>query len=149
MGRQWSHVLAASIAAVQGVALVGNALAVIVVVLRDGITGPAAVASPIGVTVEVAIYLIFGAAMCWIAWGLAAQRTAARTPFLLAQILSLTVGIPLLGASGAGFVAGVLITAAAVAGIVAWGGLLRDDPRRQSAAARTAADHQPVQADSR
>lgn len=119
------RLFAAAIAGLEGAALIGNAVAVAVVVLRDGITGPSTVASPVGVVVEIALFLIFGGAMLFIARGLSAGSTGVLTPFLLAQILGLTVGIPLLSAPEGVSAVGALITAACVAGAVAWLVLLR------------------------
>lgn len=116
---RWSAV-AAAIAALQGLALIGNGLLVAIVVLRDGITGPSAVASPAGIITEVVIFLLFGGAMLWIARGLWLGQEGVRSPFLLAQILSLTVGIPLATNDGLSMVAGIIITGVAVLGIASW-----------------------------
>lgn len=116
---RWSAV-AATIAVAQGLALIGNGLLVAFVVLRDGITGPAAVASPAGIVTEVVIFLLFGAALLWIARGLWLGQEGVRSPFLLAQILSLTVGIPLATNDGLTMLVGILITAIAVVGIGSW-----------------------------
>lgn len=117
--------VAAIVAAIEGAALLANALAVVWFVIRDGITGPADVASPIGVAVEVLLYLVFGAAMLWIARGLVRGSNAVLTPFVLAQVLGLTVSIPLASGSGAAAVVGWLLTGLCVLGLVAWVGLLR------------------------
>lgn len=117
--------IAATVAVIEGGALLINAAAVIWVVARDGITGPAAVASPIGITLEVLLYLVFGAALLWIARGLSRGSSAALTPFALAQVLGLTVAIPLATGSGAASVVGWLLTGICGAGLVAWVGLLR------------------------
>jgi hypothetical protein len=117
--------VAAAVAFVEGAALIANGLAVAFVVLRDGITGPSAVASPLGVTVEVLLYLAFGAALLWIARGLWQGRDASMTPFALAQILGLAVSVPLAQGGGASRVVGWLATGLIVTGLAAWGVLLR------------------------
>lgn len=117
--------VAASVAAIEGAALLGNAAVVLWVVIRDGITGPAPVASPVGVTVEIALYLAFGAAMLWIARGIVRGSSAVNTPFALAQVLGLTVSIPLATAAGTAAVFGWLLTALCLLGLIAWVGLLR------------------------
>jgi hypothetical protein len=115
----------ATVAVVEGAALIVNGLAVAFVVLRDGITGPSAVASPLGVAVEVLLYLAFGAALLWIGRGLLQGRSAALTPFALAQILGLAVSIPLAQGGGASRVVGWIATGLIIAGLAAWGVLLR------------------------
>lgn len=117
--------VAAVVAAVEGVALIGNGIAVAVVVLRDGITGPSDIASPTGVVVEVLLYLLFGGALLWIARGLYRGAAAALTPFLLAQLLGLTVSIPMAQGGGLPAVVGWIATLMALAGIVAWWSLVR------------------------
>jgi hypothetical protein len=116
---------AAVIAAVQGLALIANALAVTYFVVRDGITAPSTVASPAGVALEIVLFLLFGAALLFIAHGLRTGRAAVLTPFLLAQILGLTVGIPLVRAPDGVGAVGLLVTGACAAGIAAWLVLVR------------------------
>lgn len=117
--------VAAGVAAVEGAALIANGIAVAVVVLRDGITGPSAVASPMGVAVEVVLYLFFGGALLWIARGLLRGAASVLTPFVLAQLLGLTVTIPMAQGSGAASAIGWVATLLAAAGIVSWWILLR------------------------
>jgi len=117
--------VAGIVAAVEGAALLANALAVLFFVIRDGISGPADVASPLGVAVEVLLYLVFGAAMLWIARGLVRGSNGVLTPFALAQVLGLTVSIPLASGAGAAALVGWLLTGVCVLGLVAWVGLLR------------------------
>ena len=117
--------VAAAVALAQGAALLVNALAVTWVVVRDGSTGPSAIASPIGVTVEVVLYLLFGAAMLWISRGMLRGSEAVQTPFVLAQVLGLTVAIPLATGGGAAAVVGWALTFGCILGVVVWGALLR------------------------
>lgn len=116
---------AAAVALLQGMALLVNAMAVTWVVVRDGITGPSAIASPVGVTVEVALYLVFGAAMMWIARGMLRGSEGVQTPFVLAQVLGLTVAIPLATGGGAASLVGWALTFICILGVVVWGALLR------------------------
>ncbi len=120
--------VAVGIAAAQGLALIANGLAVAWVVIRDGISGPSAVATPGGVAVEVLLYVVFGSALLWVARGLAKGSPFVLTPFVLAQVLGLTVSVPLAGGGGAAGIIGWLVTLSCLLGIVAWVGLLR---RRQ------------------
>lgn len=108
--------LTTTVAALEGLALAGYGVSIAVVALTSGLAGPVDVSSPSGVAVEIAVYLIFGAALGWIALGRLRGRDWATVPFLLAQLLALTVGIPML--TGAGVLAGAAITAAALAGLV-------------------------------
>ncbi len=117
--------IAAAVALAQGAALLVNGIAVAWIVVRDGIDGPAEVASPVGVTLEVVLYVIFGAALLWIARGIARANAAALTPFVLAQVLGLTVSIPLASGDGAAAVVGWAVTFSCLLGIVAWLGLVR------------------------
>jgi hypothetical protein len=123
-GGAWRTV-AAAIAAGQGLALIGNGLAVAFFVLRDGITGPSSVASPAGVTLEIVLFLLFGGALLAVARGLHQGRPGVLTPFLLAQLLGLTVGVPLLSAPDGVRAVGVLVVATCALGIASWFVLLR------------------------
>lgn len=119
--------LVSAIAWLQALVLAGNGLWVAVTVIRDGITGPAAVASAGGVITEVVIFLAFAAGMGVLgalAWR---GRRGALTPFLLAQLLALTVGVPLVQAeSNLIRVIGVVTILVALLGAVAWFLALRD-----------------------
>lgn len=117
--------VAAAVALAQGLALLVNGLAVTWVVIRDGITGPSAIASPIGVAVEVLLYLVFAGALVWIARGLVRGSEAVLTPFVLAQVLGLTVAIPLATGGGAAALIGWALTLGCVLGLVMWVALLR------------------------
>ncbi len=116
----------AGIAVAQALVLAGMGLAVLVVVVRDGIQGPAAVASGQGVAMEIVVYLLFAAGMAAVAVGAWRGAGWAATPFLLAQLLALTVGLPMAtGDEGGVRAAGILVALAAVAGILAWGSVIR------------------------
>jgi len=114
-----------AVAAVEGVALIANGIAVAVLVLRDGINAPDAVASPVGILLEVLLYLGFGLAMLWIARGLVLGRRGVLTPFVLAQLLALTVSVPLATGGGTASAVGWAITLGCVAGLVSWALLYR------------------------
>ena len=118
--------IAAVVAALQGLVLLANALAVAVIALRDGVHGPSAVATPTGVMIEVGLYALFGLALLWIAQGISRGSGAALTPFLLAQLLGLTVSIPLAMGDGQASIIGWAITASCLLGLAAWVGLLRN-----------------------
>lgn len=125
--------VAAVVAGLQALGLIGNAAVVAVVAIRDGITGPSAVASPAGVVTEVVVFALFGAALAWVAWGLWTDHAAARTPFLLAQILTLTVGVPMLSSEAPVNLVGVAVTASAVVGLLAWlGAVVLNKPQGQA-----------------
>lgn len=90
----------AAVVLVEGLLLVGYGLYVIVQLARLGITGPAPVSNPASVTLEIVIFLAMGAGLLASAWGLWQGRRWARAPAVLAQILALVVGVPLMGAPG-------------------------------------------------
>lgn len=69
--------------------------------------------------VQIAVFEILGAGMLFVAWGWWNARRWSRGPFVLAQLLSLAVGIPL--ASSQGSVeryAGITLTLMAIIGVV-------------------------------
>ncbi len=124
----WRRV-GAAVALVEGLLMVGNGIAVAVLVGRDGITGPEAVASPAGVVIEVALYLLFGIALLWMARGFVRGSVAVLTPFMLAQVLGLTVSVPLAMGGGAVGLAGALVVAACLSGLLAWAMVVRHNLR--------------------
>lgn len=86
-------------------------------VLRFGLSGPEAVSNPGGVTLAVIIYLFFGVGLLATAWGWWKIKRWARSPFVLAQLLALVVGIPLISAAGTSEkMVGVFVTVMAVIG---------------------------------
>lgn len=117
--------IASTVAAIEGAALVFNGLAVAVVVLRNGVTGPSPVASPAGVAVEVLLYLLFGGALLWVARGVLRGRQAVLTPFVLAQLLGLTVAVPLARGEGVASLIGWAASGLCLLGIAAWWVLFR------------------------
>jgi hypothetical protein len=115
-----SLVVGAVVAAIEGTALVGYALYIVIQVARLGITGPAEVSSPIAVTLEIVIFALLGAGLVLAARGLWRARRWARSMLLVGQFLALVVGVPLAGAEGGverG--AGIALIVLAIAGIAA------------------------------
>lgn len=114
-----SLVVGAAVAAIEGVALVIYAAYIVVQVLRLGITGPAAVSSPVAVTLEITIFGLFGIAMIFASRGLWLSRRWARSLLVVAQFLALVVGVPLaMAEGGAERGAGFALVALALAGLV-------------------------------
>ncbi|MFM8772502.1 MAG: hypothetical protein ACKOFP_01435 [Actinomycetota bacterium] len=114
----WLRV-AALIALVEGAALVAYGLSVIVQVARLGITGPSPVSNVQSVTLEIAIFLAFGAGLLLAAWGLWRARRWGRAPAVIGQLLGLVVGVPLVGApGGVERAVGILVVALAIAALV-------------------------------
>ena len=72
---------------------------VVIGISREGLTGPSQVSNVSGVTLEVLIFAMFGAAMCLVSFGWFGRRRWARAPFALAQVLALVVSVPLIGAN--------------------------------------------------
>lgn len=115
-----SLVIGAMVAGIEGVALIGYAVYIVVQVARLGITGPAEVSSPIAVTLEILIFGLLGVAMVLAARGLWYARRWARSLLVVGQFLALVVGIPLAMAEGdVERAAGVGLVALAIAGILA------------------------------
>lgn len=101
----------------QGVFFVVYAVLITAGVLRFGLTGPEAVSNSAGVTLAVIIFLFFGVGLIATAWGWWQIKSWARSPFVLAQLLALVVGIPLMSASGTPEKAvGAFVTIVAVIG---------------------------------
>ena len=98
-GRPFVIVLAAAVALVEGVFLIGYALYIAVQVARLGITGPEAVSNPVSVIMEIVIFAGIGAGLLASAWGLWLLRRWGRAPAILGQ-LALIVAVPLAFAIG-------------------------------------------------
>lgn len=99
-GRPFVIVLAAVVALVEGVFLIGYALYITVQVARLGITGPEAVSNPVSVIMEIVIFAGIGAGLLVSAWGLWQLRRWGRAPVILGQLLALIVAVPLAFALG-------------------------------------------------
>lgn len=109
----------ALIAAIEGLALAGYAVFDLVGALLVGTTGPAEVSNASAMILQIAIFAIFGAGMLIVARGWLTVAAWVRGPFVLAQLIALVVGVPLVRATEAvqqGV--GVVITALAVVGLV-------------------------------
>ncbi len=115
-----SLVVGAVIAGVQGVALLIYAVYIAVQTARLGITGPAAVSSPIAVTLEITIFGLFGVAMVLGARGLWRSRRWARSLLVVGQFIALVIGVPLVTADGGvERAAGIVLVGMAITGLVA------------------------------
>lgn len=106
------------VAGVEAAALLGYGVSIAFVALTAGIQGPAAVSSPAGVVVEVLTFVVFGVGLAMVAVGRWRRQGWATIPFVVAQLLALTVGIPLATGAPESRLLGYLITAAAVIGLV-------------------------------
>lgn len=112
-----AQILTTAIAAAQALALLGYAISIAVVALTTGIEGPSDVSSPTGVVVEIVTFALFGLGMSLVAWGRWRRQGWATVPFAVAQLLALTVGIPLATGVSQGRAAGIAITAGALLGL--------------------------------
>lgn len=106
------------VAAIEAAALISYGLITGGVALVSGIEGPSAVSSPTGVAMEVLTFVLFGAGLVAIAVGRWRSAGWSTVPFLVAQLLALTIGIPLATGVSEGVPFGVVITALAVVGLV-------------------------------
>ncbi len=109
----------AAIAAAQGLALLGYAAFDAVEAVRVGITGPAEVSNPTALALQIALFALFGTALLAVARAWLRQGGWARGAFVLAQLIALVVGVPLLGTTGAAErIVGAVVSLSAVAGLV-------------------------------
>lgn len=109
----------AVIAAVEGVVLVGYAIFDVFGAVTVGTTGPAEVSNPSAMVLQIAIFAIFGAGMLWVARGWLRAAGWVRGPFVLAQLIALVVGVPLISAADpAQRLIGTAVTALSAAGLV-------------------------------
>ena len=108
----------AVIAALEGLVLLGYAGFDIVEGLRVGVQGPSAVSNVPGLLLQIVIFLVLGAAGIAIAVGWWRGRRGARAPFVVAQLLALVVGVPLLQSGGSQSSIGLVIVVVAGVGIV-------------------------------
>jgi hypothetical protein len=73
----------------------------------------------VAVTFEVVTFCLFGIGLLLVAWGLFGQRSWSKLPFVVAQLLGFTVGIPLLSSTETlGLTIGVSITLGAAIGLI-------------------------------
>ena len=115
-----SLIVGAVVAAIEGIALLAYAMYILEQVARLGITGPAAVSSPISVSLEIIIFGVLGLSLALAARGLWRGRRWARSMLLVGQFLALVVGVPLSGAAGGiERVVGFALIVLAVGGIAA------------------------------
>lgn len=110
--------VAAAIAAVEGLGLVLYAVLDVLVIVREGLTGPTEVSNVPAFIVQVLIFLALGVGLLVIARGWWIPSRSARAPFVLAQLLALVVGIPLAGTGGFISAVGVSLVVLAVAGVL-------------------------------
>jgi hypothetical protein len=115
-------VVLAAIAASQGVGLIGYAIYDIVEGLTVGLTGPAEVSNLPALVLQIAIFAALGIGLLLVARGWWGAKYGARAPFVVAQLLALVVGVPLLTApdSWTRQVAVGLLVAAAVGLLLAF-----------------------------
>ncbi len=100
--------------------MVAYGLGIAVVGLTVGLEGSTAASEPLAVTVEVITFCLFGIGLLLVAWGLFGQRSWSKLPFVVAQLLAFTVGVPLLSSTDSlGFVIGLSVTVGAALGLVA------------------------------
>lgn len=105
------------VAALEGAALLVYAVIDLIAVAREGLSGPTEVSNPAAFAMQVLIFGVLGGGMLILARGWWMVRRWTRGPFILAQLLGLVVGIPLLQSGGAGRLIGgamVLVAAGAV-----------------------------------
>ena len=112
---QWPRWTLAAIAVLEGITLIGYGIADAIVALSHGVDGPAQVASPVGVLVQVVVLVALGVGLLAIGRGWQRRRRWARAPFILAQLILGFILFSLTQASGSavaliGWI-GLLVTA--------------------------------------
>ncbi len=107
----------AVVAVVEGLALLGYAVVDIVAVIGEGLTGPEEVSNPAAFGMQVVIFVALGAGLVVVARGWWNCRRWVRGPFVLAQLLGLVVGVPLLQ-STAPLAGGVIVAITMVSLVV-------------------------------
>lgn len=120
MDRRHPMLLAlAAIAAIQGTGLIGYAIYDVVQGLTVGLTGPAEVSNLPALLLQIVIFAALGVGLLLVARGWWGAKYGARAPFVVAQLLALVVGVPLLTApdSWTRQVA-IAVIAAAIVGMV-------------------------------
>ena len=91
-------VFLAAIAAIQGISLIGYALYDVVQGITVGITGPPEVSNLPALVLQIVIFAALGIGLLLVARGWWGAKYGARAPFIVAQLLALVVGVPLLSA---------------------------------------------------
>lgn len=107
----------AVMAGLEGLALLVYAVLDIVVVIGEGLTGPEEVSNPVAFGMQVVIFIALGAGLLVLARGWWNCRRWVRGPFILAQLLGLVVGVPLLQ-SDLPLVGGVIVVITLVSLVV-------------------------------
>ncbi len=90
------------IAALEGVGLIGYAVYDIFQGITVGITGPREVSNLPALVLQIVIFAALGIGLLLVARGWWRAAYGARAPFIVAQLLALVVGVPLLSAPDAG-----------------------------------------------
>ena len=112
-------IVLAVIAAAQGIALIGYAVFDIVQGVTVGLTGPEEVSNLPGLILQIAIFAALGVGLLFVARGWWGAKNGARAPFIVAQILALVVGVPLVSAPDVGTQqVGLALVVTGVVGIV-------------------------------
>lgn len=104
------------VAALEGAALIGYAVVDVIAVFRAGLTGPEEVSNAAAFGMQVLIFVALGVGLFALARGWWNARRWVRGPFILAQLLGLVVGVPLLQSEAP--VAGVVIVVTALGSLV-------------------------------
>ncbi len=108
-----------AIAGLEGLALLGYAVFDTIQALRIGATGPADVSNPSAIAIQIVIFAVFGIGLLLVARGWMTGHRWPRAPFLLAQLIAVVVGYPLISAQGGvDRVVGFVTVGIAVAGII-------------------------------
>lgn len=108
-----------AIAAIEGCALLAYGIFDSIQAIRIGATGPAEVSNPAAITLQIVIFAVFGIGLLLIARGWLKRSRWVRGPFVLAQVIALVVGVPLVQASGSierGV--GIVVVLLAVSGLI-------------------------------
>jgi fatty acid desaturase len=107
------------IAGIEGIGLLAYAVYDAAEGIRIGATGPAEVSSVPALILQIAILGAFGAGLVLVGTGWMRERRWARAPFLLAQLIALVIGGPLVSAvGGVERIAGIIIILLAATGVV-------------------------------
>lgn len=117
--RHRALIVLAIIAGIEGVGLIAYAVYDIFQGFTVGITGPAEVSNLPALILQIVIFAALGIGLLLVARGWWGVKYGARAPFIVAQLLALVVGVPLLSAPDVGTQrAGIALLALGVGGIV-------------------------------